>query len=150
MRKILSGKADGKVATSTAGWSSWLRKKESGWTEACVNGKSMLIFVCGNLETYKILTKHNFGTASGIQTILLTRHDFRFRDSPATTKTRYLLFWRWCNFCGRRWNMLVVPEYKGLLGLRFHSVYPRESKYRIIIEMVLRFTATYRWMVCSI
>ena len=31
-------------------------KKESGLTEASVNGKPMLIFVCGNLETDKIFT----------------------------------------------------------------------------------------------
>jgi hypothetical protein len=43
-------------------------KKESGLTEACVNGKPMLIFVRRNLETEKILIKKIIETANEILT----------------------------------------------------------------------------------
>jgi hypothetical protein len=67
-------------------------KKDGGLTEACVNGKPMLIFFCRNLDTENILTKKNTETANGIQTIPFTSYDVRFRGSPATNQTSYLLF----------------------------------------------------------
>ena len=70
-----------------------LRDSEKGdvLAEASVSGKFMLIFVCRNLETDKILTKKNTQTANGILTSPCTCYDIRFLGSPTTNQTLHLL-----------------------------------------------------------